>query len=468
MSPGFSTESYPAFARIGLRENPGKNLNQRLPLLYLKTAVSIPAITHSVTPTPFPRHRCDVSIRVCFQQGFNAYHEWHSAKSFERILNQTLTSYRGMGTKAMHAVKVNSTDLVSIVRSRNMFAFSSDERAFNMESYFRTALNKILQTNCKNDSSHGTVIIAYILSIVEMGWKGCYSDHTRVVTEASAAIVLASKDCPRFGGGALVPGPSIPCTLPAISTTIVERYKDLRHLSTASILNLKPLFSAFVIHFGKYFVNTREYCNLDFPDSSKDLLMVVIVQESSSQSTMVQAIRSNNKLSQWRPIYSGVRQGCGLSPILFIIYINRIIQDWRQTRHGFIPINRNLQLDALLFADDLVLMASTEDDLQYSVHNLNKIRSFVYIRAIPSQIARNIDKIDLAIFKYNETFSGTDLWSNGQRVWPRNQVARVRIPVGGYDSKHKKRIVYPVIRSAILPVPHGPDVPITVRLENLE
>ncbi|KAJ4444421.1 hypothetical protein ANN_06213 [Periplaneta americana] len=28
MNPGSSTESYPAFARIGLRENPGKNLNQ--------------------------------------------------------------------------------------------------------------------------------------------------------------------------------------------------------------------------------------------------------------------------------------------------------------------------------------------------------------------------------------------------------------------------------------------------------
>ncbi|KAJ4438889.1 hypothetical protein ANN_14843 [Periplaneta americana] len=28
MSPGSSTESYPAFALIGLRENPGKNLNQ--------------------------------------------------------------------------------------------------------------------------------------------------------------------------------------------------------------------------------------------------------------------------------------------------------------------------------------------------------------------------------------------------------------------------------------------------------
>ncbi|KAJ4443380.1 hypothetical protein ANN_05048 [Periplaneta americana] len=30
MSPGSSTESYPAFARIGLRENLGKNLNQEV------------------------------------------------------------------------------------------------------------------------------------------------------------------------------------------------------------------------------------------------------------------------------------------------------------------------------------------------------------------------------------------------------------------------------------------------------
>ncbi|KAJ4441852.1 hypothetical protein ANN_11711 [Periplaneta americana] len=35
---------------------------------------------------------------------------------------------------------VNSTELLSIVRSRNMFAFSSDERTFNIESYFRTAM----------------------------------------------------------------------------------------------------------------------------------------------------------------------------------------------------------------------------------------------------------------------------------------------------------------------------------------
>ncbi|KAJ4444456.1 hypothetical protein ANN_06248 [Periplaneta americana] len=41
-------------------------------------------------------------------------------------------------TKAAYAVKASSTELVSIVRSKNTFAFSSDERTFNIESYFRT------------------------------------------------------------------------------------------------------------------------------------------------------------------------------------------------------------------------------------------------------------------------------------------------------------------------------------------
>ncbi|KAJ4437879.1 hypothetical protein ANN_13818 [Periplaneta americana] len=40
-------------------------------------------------------------------------------------------------------VNTNSIELVSIVRSRNMFAFSSDERAFNIESYFRTGRTEV-------------------------------------------------------------------------------------------------------------------------------------------------------------------------------------------------------------------------------------------------------------------------------------------------------------------------------------
>ncbi|KAJ4442516.1 hypothetical protein ANN_04103 [Periplaneta americana] len=46
---------------------------------------------------------------------------------------------KNQGSQSRLTVIVNSTELVSILRSRNMFAFFSDERAFNIESYFRTA-----------------------------------------------------------------------------------------------------------------------------------------------------------------------------------------------------------------------------------------------------------------------------------------------------------------------------------------
>ncbi|KAJ4448652.1 hypothetical protein ANN_00042 [Periplaneta americana] len=51
MSPGSSTESYPAFAHIGLRVNPGKNLNQTLLLLALVLFIAY----HEVRAGPKPK-----------------------------------------------------------------------------------------------------------------------------------------------------------------------------------------------------------------------------------------------------------------------------------------------------------------------------------------------------------------------------------------------------------------------------
>jgi hypothetical protein len=44
--------------------------------------------------------------------------------------------------------------------------------------------------------------------------------------------------------------------------------------------------------------------------------------------------------------------------------MNAITKEFRQKRHGYIAINRNLQLDTMIFADDLVLLAASEVDLQ--------------------------------------------------------------------------------------------------------
>jgi len=44
--------------------------------------------------------------------------------------------------------------------------------------------------------------------------------------------------------------------------------------------------------------------------------------------------------------------------------MNTIIKEWRQKPHGFITINRHLELDTMLFADDLVLVVVLDDDFR--------------------------------------------------------------------------------------------------------
>lgn len=69
----------------------------------------------------------------------------------------------------------------------------------------------------------------------------------------------------------------------------------------------------------------------------------------------------------------GLRQGCGLSPLLFDIYMNKILEEWKSLEPRGIYLGKNKEIKTILFADDQVLMTSNEDDLQYNVMKLNSI-----------------------------------------------------------------------------------------------
>ncbi|KAJ4448436.1 hypothetical protein ANN_10452 [Periplaneta americana] len=59
----------------------------------------------------------------------------------------------------------------------------------------------------------------------------------------------------------------------------------------------------------------------------------------------------------------GLKQGCPLSRCLFNIYINALIKDWEIDLATHFMID-NKPLKTLLYADDVIILANTEDNLQ--------------------------------------------------------------------------------------------------------
>ena len=60
----------------------------------------------------------------------------------------------------------------------------------------------------------------------------------------------------------------------------------------------------------------------------------------------------------------GLRQGCSLSPIVFLIYMDRIVK--KSESCGGVKIG-DCTIQRLLFADDLVLLDSTQNGLQLTL-----------------------------------------------------------------------------------------------------
>ena len=80
----------------------------------------------------------------------------------------------------------------------------------------------------------------------------------------------------------------------------------------------------------------------------------------------------NNTSSEWFTVKSGVRQGCILSPILFLVVIDWVMRKTTSDKPRGIQWTLFSQLEDLDFADDLAFLSVKLDHLQEKTDRLER------------------------------------------------------------------------------------------------
>ena len=84
------------------------------------------------------------------------------------------------------------------------------------------------------------------------------------------------------------------------------------------------------------------------------------------------SVKMGGSCTEFFAVTRGVRQGCPLSPILFNLYVNDIFTIMNQNNESEIFLNKEVPINALMYADDLILLSDTPEGLQRQIDKLSK------------------------------------------------------------------------------------------------
>ena len=82
-------------------------------------------------------------------------------------------------------------------------------------------------------------------------------------------------------------------------------------------------------------------------------------------------VKVGGKHSEWFEVEQGVRQGCILSPWLFNVFLDVIVQEAREGFKEGVRLGEE-NVDILLFADGMVLVADSEESLRVNLTKLDE------------------------------------------------------------------------------------------------
>ena len=90
----------------------------------------------------------------------------------------------------------------------------------------------------------------------------------------------------------------------------------------------------------------------------------------NAQLSLYEDVKVNGFYTDWFSVSCGLKQGCCLSPVLFNLYINDMVNSITSLGIG---VNIGDEVVSVLpYADDLVLLAESETDLQILIDLLHE------------------------------------------------------------------------------------------------
>ena len=121
-------------------------------------------------------------------------------------------------------------------------------------------------------------------------------------------------------------------------------------------------------------------------------------------SNLMSCIDTPNGLTDFFSCYTGTRQGCLLSPLLFILFLDRFLDFCNQNGCRGVYIDEQYEnVCVLLYADDMSQLADLTGRLQYQI---NTLQAF----CTNSGMQVNIDKTKIIVFRNGGPLRRSERW----------------------------------------------------------